>query len=291
MERDQRPFLEGDDESREIDGQGQDPQERRRGHVRGDVGRHAQQQARRRGGQKHPGAALAPGHSRRHDGRGGSGWSGRIGEPPRGSDKRAHQEREGRVAAAPDRRLESEPGKRLQDEGVGQQSQEAAEVAGRIEDVGAAPSPHSPVQTPEPGLQQWRGGRERRERPANRQGQHAEQPQDRVRRRALAERGCDAERQGQPRQDQHGDMDRHLAAHAPQALQDVGVGVAQQQRDLEEGQAGVPHRRRAPQVWQQQLGHHRLDQEHQGGAGEHRAREQPRRQAERPRFGHCALGH
>ena len=44
---------------------------------------------------------------------------------------------------------------------------------------------------------------------------------------------------------------------------DVGVEVAGQQQRLEEDHAGVPHRRRAAQPRQHQLGEHRLDEEQQ----------------------------
>ncbi len=243
VERDQRPLLEGDDEGRQIERQGKHPEERGRGHVGGDVGRHAQQQARGRRSQEDPRQAFPPGHG---DGwRRGLGDSGRgpAGQPPGDPDQSADQEREDGVTAAPDRRLHAEPGQGLQDERIGQQGQEAAEVAGGVEDIGIAPSPQPPVQPSEPGLQQRRGRRERGERRAHRQGQHAEQPEDRMRRGTLPERGGDAERQDQARQDEHGDVDRHLPAHAPQPLQGVGVGIAQQQGDLEEGHAGVPHSR------------------------------------------------
>ncbi len=77
-----------------------------------------------------------------------------------------------------------------------------------------------------------------------------------------------AQRQGEAGQGQNGDMHQHLPAQRGDPLQQVRVGVAGQQRDLEERQAGVPHRWRAAKPGQHQLGDHRLDQEHQGRAEE-----------------------
>ncbi len=100
------------------------------------------------------------------------------------------------------------------------------------------------------------------------------------------------QRQGQPGQHQDAEMDHDLAAQGARSLQQVGVAVAGQQRDLEERQAGVPDRRRAAEPRQQQLGDHRLDQEDQGRAKEHRQRvEQPSTQDPcglRGRVGHRA---
>ena len=74
-------------------------------------------------------------------------------------------------------------------------------------------------------------------------------------------------------------MDRHLGlASSRSRLQQVGVGVAGQQRGLEEDHRGVPHRRRSAQHRQDQLGHHRLDQEDQRRRGEDGHGEQDRRQ-------------
>ena len=75
------------------------------------------------------------------------------------------------------------------------------------------------------------------------------------------------------------------------ALQQVGVDIAGQQRGLEEGQAGIPDGRRAAQQGQNQLGHHGLDHEHQGGAGEDRDHEQRGNQAGSARAGRGNCGH
>ncbi len=82
VERDQRPLLEGDDEGRQIEGQRQHPQERGRGHVCGDVGRHAQQQARRRRGQEDPGQAFPPGPGEGRRLRFRDSGRGLAGQPP-----------------------------------------------------------------------------------------------------------------------------------------------------------------------------------------------------------------
>ncbi len=90
----------------------------------------------------------------------------------------------------------------------------------------------------------------------------------------LAQQVRDLQGHDQGRGQQHRAVDRRLGLHRFHALQQVRIGVAGQQGDLEEGQAGVPDRGRSAQGRQDQLGDHRLDHEHQRGAEEHRDAEQ-----------------
>jgi hypothetical protein len=93
-------------------------------------------------------------------------------------------------------------------------------------------------------------------------------------RRRRADQAVDPKRQGDGRERQGDAVDQRLGADALDALQGMGVRVAGQQRDLEERHRGVPDRGAAAQERQDQLGDHRLDQEHQRRAGEHGHREQ-----------------
>ena len=67
-----------------------------------------------------------------------------------------------------------------------------------------------------------------------------------MRGRRLAEHDCDVQRQGGAGRGQHRQMEQDLDAEAADPLQQVGIGVAAQQRDLEEGEAGVPYRSLVP---------------------------------------------
>ncbi len=180
---------------------------------------------------------------------------------------------------------------RLHDERIGQQGQQAAEIAGGVEHIGIA-RPALPATDPGvPGLQQRRGGRKGGERGADRQGELCQQPGHGVVGRAGADGGAEVQRQGQARDSQHDQVDQHLAAYGAQALENVRIAVTQQQRRLEEHQAGVPHRWRAAEARQQQLADHGLQQEHQGRAREHGDGEQCGREAQAGPCGRCPVCH
>lgn len=95
--------------------------------------------------------------------------------------------------------------------------------------------------------------------------------------RRLAQHARHPQRQRQGRDQQRRDMHERLRAHRTDLLQRMRVAVADQERRLEEGDRRIPDRRAAAQQRQDQLGDHRLDQEHQAGAGERGHREKDRR--------------
>jgi hypothetical protein len=93
-------------------------------------------------------------------------------------------------------------------------------------------------------------------------------------RRRRPDQAVDPQWQGDGGERQRRAVHEGLGADVLDPLQGVRVAVAGQERDLEERHRRVPHRRAAAEQRQDQLGDHRLDQEHQRGAGEHRHREQ-----------------
>ena len=164
-------------------------------------------------------------------------------------------------------------GQGLDKRGVGQERQQTAEVARRIEHERVRRGRPVRAQARIPGLDQRRGGRESRERRADREGEDADQPKRRRRRAWIAQCVGDLERQEQRRDDQNGAMHERLPWDRPDALQQMSIAIADQEGSLEEGEAGVPHRRRAAEQGKDQFRDHRLDQEDQRRAREHGARE------------------
>ena len=120
------PLVEGEDEREQVQSQGQHPQERHGGHLlRQGLGEgHQGQSAGRR--KEHP---QSQGHpveflpcQLRTDGLGST--PGKEGATQLRQDEETSQETKG-----PEDPLELQPGQGLQDEGIGQQSQEGAGVA------------------------------------------------------------------------------------------------------------------------------------------------------------------
>ena len=175
---DRRAGLEGEDEAGEVQGQGQHPQERRGGHVGGDVAGHAQHQAGGDGGQRHPDQPIAPGNRR-----GPLGWEAewraRAPRTDHGYGQAAHQQDELAVSEAPAQALGVQRQHRFNDQRIGEQRQQAAEVAGGVECVGLAALPVREGSRV-PSLDQRRGGRQRGEGRADRNHQHPKQPDGRV---------------------------------------------------------------------------------------------------------------
>ena len=291
-DRDDRLVLEGDDEGQQIQGQRHDPEEGRRGHIGRQVRGDAEHQAGRRGRQQDQLQLLQPGDGRADRQR--RRLFGRVTTAPdHDGQGRDHQD-EDAIADAPAAALTAQGRQRLDQQRIGQQGQEAAQVRSGVEDIGILavlmPGPHPRI----PGLKQGRGRRQHGEGGADRQGQGGQKPADRRRRIRLAQGARDVQRQEQGRSQQQGQVHPHLHPDRADPLKRVGIGVAGQQRRLEEDHRGVPHRRRSPQHRQNQLGHHRLDHEDQRGRGEDGQGEQGGRQpvalASR-RGGHCGVGH
>ncbi len=265
--------AEGHDERRQVDPQRNDPQERNRGHVGRDVRGDAEHQGGRQECQTGPPKDLCPvrtgpgcgvGRRRRdHRLRRRSSYGERAGGGERDEDEEAR---------GPPLALRCEIELRLDDERVGQQSTEAAEVAGGEQEVrviGAmAASPRVPP------LQQGAGRRQDDEGQPDHYRQRAQQPQDR---RAVCGGGRVAgygHREGEQGEQEHHEVRAGLPAPPEAPRAEVCVVVGQQQEHLEEQRAGAPHRRRAAVRGQQQLGDQGLHDEQQAGAQERRRCEQ-----------------
>ena len=286
-----RPPREHQDEAEQIEDQRHHPEQRGGGNVGGDVGGDAEQQRGRHECQDGPGQALTQGQALAQAGGAGClradrvtaqggkqvdgvlrlGLAGMAGTEDGCGGAQDQAERHDPEAAGPERRLQVERQHRLDQQRIGEQRQQAAGVAGGIEEIRVARG--LVVQVGEPALQQRRGGRDGEHRQPHHQRQPDQQPErgrGARRRRARAQ----VERQGQRSQgQQHGDVHADLRRARQQAGQRMGVGVAEQQDGLEEHHAGAPHRRRAAEARQHHLGDHRLDHEHQAGAEEQRGGE------------------
>ena len=165
------------------------------------------------------------------------------------------------------RALVRERQRRLDQERIAEQADQAAEVARRVEEVGiAAGDPR------EPALQERRGGRRRRRTAGRRPRQRDQQPCDRG--LALGARAAAPTAEG-ARSDEGSSSTWTTPARGRQAGSvDVRVQIAEQQRALEEDQAGVPDGRRAAEQGQHHPGEHRLDHEEERRRDEHGGGEQ-----------------
>ena len=85
----------------------------------------------------------------------------------------------------------------------------------------------------------------------------------------LPARVRDDGQRGEARDEQH-DVQRDLPARRELARRPVGIGVAEEQQELEEHEAGRPHRGGAAEPRQDLLRHDRLDEEQQERAREDR---------------------
>ena len=154
---------------------------------------------------------------------------------------------------------------------VGQQPDHAAHVAGPVEEVGVGRG--GVVGRGQPALQQRRGGRDDEEGQAHGHGQQPQQREHLGARRPAAEVG-----HGE-RQEASGSSTSTRCTSAWRRAPSrrgghVRVQVGQQQRGLEEDQRGVPHRRRAAEEGQHELGDHRLDAEDERRADHERGGEE-----------------
>ncbi len=167
---------------------------------------------------------------------------------------------------------------RLDRQRIGEQRRERAEVGRRIEHVRVARL--RMAAGGEPALQQRRA-RRRARRTAARSRRRTGRPATARRHRdgGVAEAGRDADRQGQRRDREHAEMDQRRAADGQRAREQVRIGVAGQQRGLEEHHRDRPHRRRAAEHRQHHLGEHRLNGEQQQRGGKQRGGEEREREA------------
>ena len=188
----------------QIERQRQHPQQRHRGDVGRQMGGNAEQQARRREREHGPMQTPAPGYGfamlapRNRLGRGAGG--------AKPDAAQQHEQGEHRVADGPCVRLITQAYQRLDQERIGNQCADTAQIAEAVEKVGIVRT--RVTAEAEPALQQRRGRRHRQERQADRHRQFAQQPQDR---NAVRRRRCgDGDRQDQERDQQDAGMQRGL---------------------------------------------------------------------------------
>ena len=190
LARDQRVVAEHQHEGQQIERQRDHPQQRRRG----DVGRHVhgegghQRGRHERQARPSPGAAAASA-AERVASSAPAGAAGVSGTPPtcapriRKNDV-ASADHEQDEAVRPDVAELADAKGRLEHEGIAEQRDQAAQVAGGIHEIGIAR-----IGMPaagEPGLQQRRIGGNGDERQADRPREHAELPEIRLALRRLA---------------------------------------------------------------------------------------------------------
>ena len=166
------PFAKHGDEGEQIDRQRQHPEERRGSDVGGQMRRHRDHETGRDRGERDPAHALHGGGTRfiprqslRRDRRRVRCEQAGDGEK---QDKRRKAER-------PARGLRFQRQERLDDDGIGEQGGKRTEIGRGVEHVGIARLP-VPARG-KPALQQWRAGRQREERKADRERKQSEQPE------------------------------------------------------------------------------------------------------------------
>ena len=267
--RDGRPARECVDEGGEVEAERQDPQERYRGHIRGDVSRDTEQERAGHRGQRED----APDRQRP-----GSAADGRFGVMPAvpGGDvalrgRPPQDEQEGRKehgSGAPQPRLAGQPQQGFDHERKRDQRARGARIRGGVQKVGVGRR-RPCAGAREPVLDERGQGRDGNERQPERAGKRSEQPQ-RGRKTAgrLAEEPDRASRSGErdPRPERD---DRHqLRSRRRGAGETVGQGVAAEQRRLEEHHGGVPYGGRTPKDRQDTAHRQGLNPEYEPGACE-----------------------
>ena len=186
----------------------------------------------------------------------------RAAAPPQADD--AQRQHIGRIGHRPGDALRGRVQPRLDQPRVGQQRDQRGPVRQREQPVWVA----APLRPGAPGLQQRAGHGQQRERQADGQHQQAHDLQPRAGRlRAWPGRHRHDRQQRQAAQQQRdvAVLQRPAALVADEVVRE---GIAQQQRSLEEHQAGGPHRHAAAKARQDQLGDDRLHQEQQEGTEE-----------------------
>ena len=109
---------------------------------------------------------------------------------------------------------------------------------------------------------------EREERQPDRHREQPEQPERLADLRRPAPSARDVQRQQKARDGHHDQMDDDRRAARREARQQMRIGIAGEQRGLEEHHRHRPHRRGAAEPRQHHLGEHRLHREQQRGADE-----------------------
>ena len=178
--RNDRLAREHDHEGEEIERERDDPQQRHRGDVGRDMRGHRDQQAGRHGREEDPAHDVAPGR-RRGLGRARRRRGGRrrrrrlVGRLPQQIAAAGDQQDQDDEARRPQPGLRGERDERLDQDRIRQQREEAADIAGGIEEIRIVRG--RMVGAREPCLQQRRVGGEREERQPDRDREQAEQPE------------------------------------------------------------------------------------------------------------------
>ena len=259
-----RGAAEGEHEAEQVQGQGHDPQQRDGGDVGAQVPGHPEQE--QAGDEAEADQAQAQpasqGGRRRPGVDGTDAGAGPAAEGPRAGPG---EQDEGQVPDAPEPALGRGRQVGLEEQGVGQQGQETADVAGGVQEVrvGGVAVPTER----EPALEGRAGRGEGQEGQADGDGEDQQGPQSRGGALGQAPTGRHGQGQGQHRDGHEHDVDGDLAPPEPAGAQ-VGDAVAEEEGGLEEHHGGVPDVRGAPQSRGQELGDEGLDQEQQGGADE-----------------------
>jgi hypothetical protein len=137
----------------------------------------------------------------------------------------------------------------------------------------------------EPSLHQRRGGRDGQKRQPDGPPHQPDQPWDRRpadRRKPI---GADRHRQAEAGEREQPEVGRDLPARPEAAAEAMGIGIAGEQRALEEHHGGVPHDGRAAEQRQRHAREHRLDREHEKRTEHHRAGEPRQGRRAVPRAG------
>ena len=266
--RNKRARLERDDEGQQIERERRDPEQRHGCDVGRDMRRHGDQEAGRHGRERDPDDRIA--RTRRdcfrNARRNGIRQSvGRAQQEPATQREQQDQDVEPR---GPAECLAAERHERLDYEWIGDQRQKASDIARRIEEIRVLRG--RMIGADEPRLDQRPVGGEREKRQPDRHGEQAEQPQRLAGSRRSAPPARDMQRQREARDDHHRQMNDYRHAPRREARQRMRVGVAGEQRGLEEHHRDRPHGRSAPKPGQHHLGEHRLHGEQQRRAHEDR---------------------
>ena len=273
--------LETQDEGQQVHRQRQHPEEGHRRHVLRDVVGHGQQQPGPERRQQEPQHLVDAARLRVRRARHGRTVAGlRHGRHHRRPHRRPArrdvdgggpaQQHEHAIPRRPRPGLLPHRAVRLDQHRIAEQRRQRSQVGQRE----VAVHLRAPRRARDPRLHQWPGGGQQEVREPDGRDQQAEDAQGRLLAAAgLPGRVGQHRHEGQARQQQRA-VQLRLRARLQPAGDPVGVGVARQQRDLEEHHADRPHRRRAAEPGQDLLGDQRLHQEQQEGADEDGAGEQ-----------------
>ena len=255
---------EAEDEREEIGGQRKDPEKGNARDVETDRVGDAHQEDDRAAGQQDPERESDPvgrfrSVSRIRDGR----YAADLGLPgdPRAGEHpdRRRGERPGPEGA---RRRKGQAG--LQEEGVGEEGREGTDIRNGVERIGGSIR----MRSCEPRLDQGAGRRQDHEGQRHVGREHRDDVPARIRHvvRLPDLAGQDGESDEGGSDEER--MDPDLGLRRAEADQEMGIGIAEEERRLVEGQADRPDTRGAAEPGQDPLSHHGLDQEDQEGRGE-----------------------